>query len=88
MKWSVLKAAYSALATLTTTALRSIDLLVTTKNPPVLAAPIDFPAMRFYQLWHSRAQQSQSHKWLRALLSAIARIAATAQDLRQSKAGG
>ena len=34
-----------------------------------LAAPIDFPAMRFYQLWHNRTQQSQSHAWLRSLLS-------------------
>jgi len=52
----------------------------------VLAAPIDFPAMRFYQLWHSRTQQSQSHAWLRSLLSAVARTAAATQDLRQPKA--
>ena len=52
----------------------------------VLAAPFDFPAMRFYQLWHNRTQQSQSHAWLRSLLSAVARTAAATQDLRQPKA--
>ena len=52
----------------------------------VLAAPIDFPTMRFYQLWHSRTQQSQSHAWLRSLLSAVARTAQNAQSLRQPRA--
>ena len=52
----------------------------------VLSAPIDFPAMRFYQLWHSRTQQSQSHAWLRSLLSALARTADATQGLRQSRA--
>ena len=52
----------------------------------VLAAPIDFPTMRFYQLWHSRTQQSQSHAWLRSLLSAVARTANATQGLRQSGA--
>ena len=52
----------------------------------VLVAPFDFPMMRFYQLWHSRTQQSPSHAWLRSLLSAVARTAAATQDLRQLKA--
>jgi DNA-binding transcriptional LysR family regulator len=51
----------------------------------VLAAPIDFPVMRFYQLWHSRTQHSQSHAWLRSLLSAVARTADATQSLRQPK---
>ena len=49
----------------------------------ILRAPLDFPSMRFYQLWHSRTQQSQSHAWLRSLLSAVARTADTRQGLRQ-----
>ena len=52
----------------------------------VLSAPIDFPTMRFYQLWHSRTQHSQSHAWLRSLLSAVARTADATQSLRQPKA--
>ena len=48
-----------------------------------LAAPIDFPTMRFYQLWHNRTQHSQSHAWLRSLLSAVARTADATQSLRQ-----
>lgn len=52
----------------------------------VMTAPIDFPAMRFYQLWHSRTQQSQSHAWLRSLLSAVARTADATQGLRQPRA--
>ena len=49
----------------------------------VLRAPLNFPSMRFYQLWHNRSQQSQSHAWLRSLLSAVARTADAAQGLRQ-----
>ena len=52
----------------------------------VLSAPIDFPTMRFYQLWHSRTQHSQSHAWLRSLLSAVARTADATQSLRQPRA--
>ncbi len=52
----------------------------------VLRSPIDFPVMRFYQLWHSRTQHSQSHAWLRALLSAVARTADATQSLRQPRA--
>ena len=52
----------------------------------ILKLPIDFPTMRFYQLWHSRSQQSQSHAWLRSLLSAVARTADAAQGLRRPKA--
>lgn len=30
--------------------------------------PVDFPKMRFYQLWHERLHPSPAHKWLRSLL--------------------
>ena len=48
----------------------------------VVRSPIDFPVMRFYQLWHSRTHHSQSHAWLRSLLSAVARTAGATQGLR------
>ena len=51
----------------------------------ILKASIDFPTMRFYQLWHNRSQQSPSHAWLRSLLSAVARTADAAQGLRLAK---
>jgi len=35
----------------------------------ILPAPIAFPPMRFYQLWHERNHQSSAHRWLRRLLS-------------------
>ncbi|MBX9611586.1 MAG: LysR family transcriptional regulator [Burkholderiales bacterium] len=53
----------------------------------VVASPIDFPVMRFYQLWHSRTQHSQGHAWLRALLSAVARTADATQALRPVRGG-
>ncbi len=53
----------------------------------VLASPIEFPVMRFYQLWHSRTQHSQGHAWLRALLSAVARTAEPAMGLRAARPG-
>jgi DNA-binding transcriptional LysR family regulator len=44
----------------------------------ISAAPFDFPRMRFYQLWHERAQQSAPHRWFRGLLSDAARRMAQA----------
>ena len=42
----------------------------------VLPLPIEFPRMRFYQLWHERSHQQASHRWLRSLLTdAAARLA-------------
>ncbi len=37
------------------------------RNLPIktFTVPIDFPAMRFYQLWHERVHQAPEHKWLR-----------------------
>ena len=39
----------------------------------IVEAPIPFPKMRFYQLWHERTHQSQPHQWLRSLLTRIGR---------------
>ena len=39
----------------------------------MVAAPAGFPAMRFYQLWHERAHQAPAHRWLRALIGAVAK---------------
>lgn len=35
----------------------------------MLPAPVEFPMMRFYQLWHERNRHSPSHRWLRRLLT-------------------
>ena len=56
------------------------DLLFTTarhfaeqfaRNLPlaVVALPIEFPRMRFYQLWHERSHQQRAHRWLRSLMT-------------------
>ncbi len=34
----------------------------------IVEAPIKFPPMRFYQLWHERHHLSPAHRWLRRLL--------------------
>jgi DNA-binding transcriptional LysR family regulator len=52
----------------------------------VVDSPIDFPTMRFYQLWHSRTQHSQGHAWLRSLLSAVARTADASLQLQAGAA--
>jgi len=39
----------------------------------VVRSPIEFPKMRFYQLWHERTHHSQAHRWLRSLLTAAGR---------------
>ncbi len=42
-------------------------------NLAVLNSPVDFPPMRFYQLWHERHHKSPSHRWLRGILSECGR---------------
>jgi DNA-binding transcriptional LysR family regulator len=37
----------------------------------IVPSPIDFPRVRFYQLWHDRTHHSAGHRWLRSLLTAI-----------------
>lgn len=48
----------------------------------VVPSPIDFPPMRFYQLWHGRNQHAAGHIWLRSLLSAVMRTANATRHLR------
>jgi len=45
-------------------------------------APLDFPPMRFYQLWHARHQRAPGHLWFRSLLSAVMRTAGATRHLR------
>ena len=35
----------------------------------ILPAPVNFPPMRFYQLWHERNHKSPVHRWVRTVLS-------------------
>lgn len=39
----------------------------------IVKPPIDFPPMRFYQLWHARNHHSASHRWLRHMLGECGR---------------
>jgi DNA-binding transcriptional LysR family regulator len=39
----------------------------------IVEAPIPFPRMRFYQLWHERTHHSQPQQWLRSLLTKVGR---------------
>jgi len=53
----------------------------------IVPSPIDFPRMRFYQLWHERTHQSEAHKWLRSLLTAAGReLSVREADARKVKA--
>jgi DNA-binding transcriptional LysR family regulator len=52
----------------------------------VVPSPIDFPAMRFCQLWHDRTQHAPGHVWFRSLLSAVVRTAGAAQRSPQGPA--
>jgi DNA-binding transcriptional LysR family regulator len=38
----------------------------------VVRSPIDYPPMRFYQLWHTRTQQASPQRWLRTMLGEVA----------------
>jgi DNA-binding transcriptional LysR family regulator len=38
----------------------------------VVACPINFPQMRFYQIWHSRNHSSGAQQWLRGVLKDVA----------------
>ena len=39
----------------------------------VVPCPIDYPPMRFYQLWHARAHRAPDQQWLRQVLGDVAR---------------
>lgn len=38
----------------------------------VVACPIDYPSMRFYQIWHERNQNSDAQRWIRGILKEVA----------------
>ncbi len=38
----------------------------------VVKCPIDYPLMHFYQIWHSRNQRSDAHRWMRSVLTEVA----------------
>ncbi|MDB5732563.1 MAG: DNA-binding transcriptional regulator, LysR family [Variovorax sp.] len=38
----------------------------------VVPCPIDYPPMRFYQLWHPRAHHAPAQRWLRQVLAEVA----------------
>lgn len=40
----------------------------------IVASPIDYPRIQFYQLWHERMQYSSTHRWLRSLLVETCRV--------------
>lgn len=40
----------------------------------IVESPIEFPMMRFYQLWHARNHHAPSHQWLRHLLGDCGRV--------------
>jgi DNA-binding transcriptional LysR family regulator len=39
----------------------------------IVPAPVEFPPMRFYQLWHERSHASASNRWLRQQVLEVAR---------------
>jgi DNA-binding transcriptional LysR family regulator len=38
----------------------------------VVDCPVDYPPMRFYQMWHGRQQASEAQRWLRRVLKEVA----------------
>ena len=38
----------------------------------VVPCPIDYPPMRFYQIWHGRTQHAKAQQWLRGMLKSVA----------------
>lgn len=47
----------------------------------IVTPPLDFPPMRFYQLWHTRSHTAAPQAWLRSLITAVARTQATTRQL-------
>mgnify|MGYP006155106741 CR=1 FL=1 len=50
----------------------------------ILPPPFEFPRMRFYQLWHERTHQVDSHRWLRTLIRETCAQAPYGVDIRDS----
>ena len=38
----------------------------------IVQCPIEFPRMRFYQIWHGRNQRSVAQQWIRGVLKQVA----------------
>jgi DNA-binding transcriptional LysR family regulator len=38
----------------------------------ILACPVEFPRLMYYQLWHERTHSSSSAKWLRERIKSVA----------------
>jgi DNA-binding transcriptional LysR family regulator len=38
----------------------------------IVPCPIDFPRMRFYQIWHARNQRAAAQQWIRGVLKDVA----------------
>jgi DNA-binding transcriptional LysR family regulator len=38
----------------------------------ILPCPIEFPALRYYQLWHDRVHRSPANRWLRETVKSLA----------------
>jgi DNA-binding transcriptional LysR family regulator len=45
----------------------------------IVASPIDYPPVQFYQLWHERMQHSPTHRWLRTLVGAMRKMRPTVE---------
>lgn len=50
----------------------------------VLEAPIEFPFMRFYQLWHPSRHRSASHVWLRGMFTGAAQALRDLRDMHRN----
>lgn len=42
----------------------------------IIESPIEYPTIRFYQLWHERMQHSPTHRWLRTLVGDMRKLSA------------
>lgn len=42
----------------------------------IVASPIAYPPVQFYQLWHERMQHSPMHRWFRQLVGSMKRLGA------------
>ena len=49
----------------------------------IVAPPLGFPPMRFYQLWHTRSHMAAPQIWLRSLIAAVGRTQTATQQLRR-----
>lgn len=50
----------------------------------VSSLPIEFPPMRYYQLWHERAEHAQDVRWLAGIIGQATRTLLQARRLRPS----